>query len=154
MKLPAVFATIVAVLVMFTFQKMSKLSKLSFDLFLTFHNLPCCPAREIQLECQGNTVGNVDSSNVYNVDNKKIATFLGPFYHFSIYNVKTLEDLHSRRTIPDGQWLRSYPCHCQCHLENFEFRSLSCRPILCLKEFPDLSNFLLSGRKYWFSWFT
>ena len=56
MKLPAVFATIVAVLVMFTFQKMSKLS---FDLFFTFHNLPCCPAREIQLECQGNTVDNI-----------------------------------------------------------------------------------------------
>ena len=86
---------------------------------------PCCQAQQIQLECQGNTVGNVDSSNVYNVDNKKIATILGPFYHFSIHNVKTLEHLHARRTIPDGQWLRSYPCHCQCHLENFEFRSLS-----------------------------
>ena len=120
---------------------------------------PCCQAQQIQLECQGNTVGNVDSSNVYNVDNKKIATILGPFYHFSIHNVKTLEHLDARRTIPDGQWLRSYPCHCQCHLENFEFGSLSsksvmfmsCRPILCLKEFLDLSNFLLSGRQYWFS---
>ena len=37
---------------------------------------PCCQAQQIQLECQGNTVGNVDSSNVYNVDNKKIATIL------------------------------------------------------------------------------
>ena len=104
---------------------------------------PCCQAQQIQLECQGNTVGNVNSSNVYNVDNKKIATFLGPFYHFSIYNVKTLEHLHSRRTIPDGQWLRSYPCHCQCHLEKFEYRSLSKSGmfmsilLVCLK-LPDM----------------
>ena len=54
-----------------------------------------------------------------------------------------IEHLHARWTIPDRGGFRSYPCHCQCHLEMFEYRfvstSKSARFMLC------------AGQYYWFA---
>ena len=78
------------------------------------------------------------------------------FLHYSLQNTmwRQIEHLHARWTIPDRGGFRSYPCHCQCHLEMFEYgfvstsksaRFLLCRSILLVcRRSPD--PYLISGK--------